>query len=188
MDPFNDYEGGSDDMEGLLNKYAEQFKKEYEKLIATQREREVKTLLHQLKKYNNECDIKRHEIDEMNDQIREMKRDITKKTAERNAIRNELDALKREQMARHKIAEARRSELEGEIRKLEKQNQILSTSIEKTQERANEALLVIIQLEFEIKTYENLLDTQKNLGSSRSRIESGGSLRNLEQKRCRKIE
>merc|ERR1712228_756295 len=114
--------------------------------------------------------------------IREMKRDITKKTAERNAIRNELDALKREQMARHKIAEARRSELEGEIRKLEKQNQILSTSIEKTQERANEALLVIIQLEFEIKTYENLLDTQHNLSSSRARIESGGSFRALEQR------
>merc|ERR1711981_393079 len=112
-----------------------------------------------------------------------MKREVVKKTTEKNAVKNELEALKREQMARHKIAEARRSELEGEIRKLEKQNQILSTSIEKTQERANEALLVIIQLEFEIKTYENLLDTQHNLSSSRARIESGGSFRALEQRR-----
>lgn len=50
MDPFNDYE--NDNMEGLLNRYAEQFKKEYEKLIATQRQREVEALLYQLKKYS----------------------------------------------------------------------------------------------------------------------------------------
>merc|ERR1712061_462464 len=124
MDPFSDYEG--DNTEDLLNRYAEQFKKEYEKLIAVQRQREVEALLYQLKKYNNEINIKKDEIDHMNDQINEMKREIANKTAERNAIRNELEALKREQIAKHKIAEARKSELEGEIRKLEKQNQVLS--------------------------------------------------------------
>lgn len=173
MDPFNDYE--NDNMEGLLNRYAEQFKKEYEKLIATQRQREVEALLYQLKKYNNEIEIKKNEIDHMNEQITEMKRGIAKQTIERNNIRSELEALRRQQLAKHKIAEARRSELEGEIRKLEKQNQVLTTSIDKTQERANEALLVIIQLEFEIKTYENLLDTQNNFDMSRGRHASNGS-------------
>jgi len=173
MDPFNDYE--NDDMEGLLNRYAEQFKKEYEKLIATQRQREVEALLHQLKKYNNEIEIKKNEIDHMNEQITDMKRGIANQTIERNNIRNELEALRRQQLAQHKIAEARRSELEGEIRKLEKQNHVLTTSIDKTQERANEALLVIIQLEFEIKTYENLLDTQNNFDMSRGRHASAGS-------------
>lgn len=173
MDPFNDYE--NDNMEGLLDRYAEQFKKEYEKLIATQRQREVEALLYQLKKYNNEIEIKKNEIDHMNEQITEMKRGIAKQTIERNNIRSELEALRRQQLAKHKIAEARRSELEGEIRKLEKQNQVLTTSIDKTQERANEALLVIIQLEFEIKTYENLLDTQNNFDMSRSRHASNES-------------
>ena len=125
--------------------------------------------------HNNEIEIKKNEIDHMNEQITEMKRGIAKQTIERNNIRSELEALRRQQLAKHKIAEARRSELEGEIRKLEKQNQVLTTSIDKTQERANEALLVIIQLEFEIKTYENLLDTQNNFDMSRGRHASNGS-------------
>ena len=61
-----------------------------------------------------------------------------------------------------------RRKLEEDKRRLEVENEVLTKRIERTQQNANEALLVIIQLEFEIKTYERLLNIEQGVHDDHS--------------------
>lgn len=164
----------SDDMvKDLLDDYSKKFKDEYNALLTKQRKREIMLLKQQLDKLNDEKKIKEAQlikIKKENEDLRKVADEAIKKLAENQEELKKLEAAKK---AQDKLQDDKRKELNDRILKLEAENELLTKRIERTQENANEALLVIIQLEFEIKTYERLLNMEQghttHVSSPRSR-------------------
>merc|ERR1711935_570632 len=150
-------------IDDLLKKYALQFGIEYEKLLKKAQDREKILLQKQLEVLLKANAEKTADLEKLREEMIELAKEMReneKKIKEQTKILEALDNTKNKEADDNN---EKKRKLESEVESMEKKNEDLKKKIEATQKSANEALLVIIQLEFEIKTYEKLLKMERQM-------------------------
>ena len=152
-------------LEDILKDYAKQFGDEYERLMRKHQIREKALLTARLNKIVKKNDEKKTEVDELSNKLKKLGIEIIENEKELEKLRKELAALEETKTKDQSEYENAKKLKEMLIEKLEKENDNLRIRIDATQKSANEALKVIIELEFEIKTYERLLRLEQENGN-----------------------
>lgn len=152
-------------MENLLKDYAKQFGAEYEKLMRRAMIKEKALLTHKLEKLREANRVKESDLQELNNKLAKLGRDILENENELKRLKAELVALEKQKSNEHEDFVKEKLIKEKAIKTLEDNNDKLRNQIDATQKSANEALKVIIELEFEIKTYERLLKIEEQRGN-----------------------
>lgn len=152
-------------MENLLKDYAKQFGAEYEKLMRRAMIKEKALLTHKLERLREANRAKESDLQELNDKLAKLGRDILENEQELGRLKAELEALENQKNKESQEFVKEKMIKEGTVKVLEDNNDKLRSQIDATQKSANEALKVIIELEFEIKTYERLLKIEEQRGN-----------------------
>ena len=108
---------------------------------------------------------KESDLQELNNKLAKLGRDILENENELKRLKAELVALEKQKSNEHEDFVKEKLIKEKAIKTLEDNNDKLRNQIDATQKSANEALKVIIELEFEIKTYERLLKIEEQRGN-----------------------
>lgn len=141
----------------LLRDYAQQFGDEYEKLMKKAQIREKALLMTKKEKLDETIAAKKVEKDELQKKLNDLGQEIHENEKKLNVLKEELAKLEAQKHQEHDEYLKQKTIKDAEAHRLQKENEKLKENIELTQKSANEALKVIIELEFEIKTYEKLL-------------------------------
>jgi len=151
-------------IDNLLKEYAQQFGEEYEKLMKKAQIREKALLIAKKEKLDETIESKKVERDELQQKLNHLGQEIHDNEKRLEALKKELAILEAKKEHDHKNYVQEKAIKDAEVHRLQKENEQLKENIELTQKSANEALKVIIELEFEIKTYEKLLRMEDNRG------------------------
>ena len=162
-----DYQEFIDD---LLKDYAKQFGAEYEKLMKKAQIREKALLIKKVEDLSNTNASKQKELEQLQEKLKHLGKEIHDNEKKRDALREDLKRLEAQKHKEHEEYVKEKTIKEARAHQLEKDNDNLKDKIEQTQKSANEALKVIIELEFEIKTYEKLLKMEENRNGSHHNI------------------
>jgi len=149
----------------LLQTYADQFGKEYEKLMkkAQMREKEMLTRkLAELKLLNLE---KEKELQKLADEMKQLAEQIKENDIRIRELNQKLQELNKTKADEQQNFESQKSVKEDNLKRLLVENEKLKDQIEKSRKSANEAIKVICELQFEIKTYEKLLSIDEGTSS-----------------------
>ena len=152
-------------IDNLLREYAKQFGLEYEKLMKKAQIREKALLLTKIEELSNSNAAKQAELQELQVKLSALGAEIHENEKKRDLLKKELAELEAKKHQEHENYLKEKNLKEARANILEKENENLKEKIENTQRSANEALKVIIELEFEIKTYEKLLKMEESRGN-----------------------
>lgn len=173
----------------LLQTYADQFGKEYEKLMKKAQMREKEMLsrkLQELKILNLE---KEKELQKLADEMKVLAEQIRENDIKIRELNQKLQELNKVKSDEQQNYDSQKSVKEDNLKRLIIENEKLKDQIEKSKKSANEAIKVICELQFEIKTYEKLLSIDEentaegilkavvednNVGSSIRRVSESG--------------
>jgi len=146
-------------VEDMLDKYADSFKKEYELLVKKQEKKEIKILSRQLKKADDEVEKKVKVLEVLVETNKNLVKEIKDLHDQKEDKEKQLDRKKNMKNMKDRANKNSLKDQEDNLKNLEKECKI-TLEIEGKNTMANKALQIIIQLEFEIKTYERLLNSQ----------------------------
>lgn len=162
-------------IDNLLRDYAKQFGKEYERLMKKAQIREKALLITKVEDLSNTNKAKREELEALQVKLKDLGAQIHQNEEKQKLLKAKLKELEDTKDKEHQNYMKEKAIRETEANRLERANDQLKDQIEKTQRNANEALKVIIELEFEIKTYEKLLKMEEQRNSASFRRDSVSS-------------
>jgi len=141
----------------LLQTYADQFGKEYEKLMKKAQMREKEMLTRKLEELKNLNMEKEKELQKLADEMKVLAEQIRENDIKIRELNQKLQELNKVKSDEQQNYDSQKSVKEDNLKRLIIENEKLKDQIEKSKKSANEAIKVICELQFEIKTYEKLL-------------------------------
>lgn len=156
--------GSQDFIDNILKEYAEEFGREYEKLMKKAQIREKALLTTKKERLDDAIAAKNVEKEELQGKLNNLAQEIFQNEKKLKELQKDLDELNKVKAQDYDEYIRQKNIKEAEVQRLQKENEDLKESIEITQKSANQALKVIIELEFEIKTYERLLSMEQGKG------------------------
>jgi len=150
----------AEDVKDLLDEYAKEFKKEYTVLMKKQQGKEILILQEQLKRLEDEMkgkEMKLKIVKEVNSKLEE---DLVELKKRQKELKDKLQQVMKKKQIQDQVHDTKRNSLAREIEEIKNECDKVTQEIEKKHKMANEALQIIIQLEFEIKTYDRLLSME----------------------------